>query len=157
MEIKISVEDLVKEAKEWLKKSKYKRFIRIIPEKSFDSSMNHHPIERYLRAQGIATYYFDGDKVGQEDDYDIDLTKNNFFYLDEQDAKEILKQGADIYDMKGMSGFEFWANKYKGSVEEKNYLIRVCDYLVDCNSRANTRIFGIDSRVIENILENISL
>ena len=76
---KISLKDLVHGAKEWTMQRKG-QFIRIIPENGFDVDYQEHPIEEYLKEEGIATYFFaDTPEGGTEKNYEIDLTKIDYY------------------------------------------------------------------------------
>ena len=66
-------------------------------------------------------------------------------------AKELLNEAGRVYDRRGMVGFCSWVEEYKGNSDNKIYLQEVCKYLEKCNGKANTRIFGFDSGLINKI------
>ena len=64
----------------------------------------------------------------------------------------LIEKIKEIYERRGMVGFSEWIKKYEGTEKEKIFLNKFCNYLVDRNSRGNTRVFGIDSFVLESFL-----
>ena len=72
-------------------------------------------------------------------------------------AKELLKEVGIIYDHRGMLGFCSWVREYEGNSGSKIYLQGVRKYLEKCNSKADTRIFGFDSGLINKILGEVPL
>ena len=69
---KDSAEDLVDDAKE-------RGIVKVIFAEDFNPLEEKHPIESYLTNAGIA-YYFKGERVGQKNDYEIDLTQIKVIY-----------------------------------------------------------------------------
>jgi len=76
--------------------------------------------------------------------------------LNLNDADKLLYDLGIIYG-RGMSFLESYVKNYPGSKDVKLYLSRVCDYIKNCNSNPNTRIFGLDDLTKENILKKVPL
>jgi len=75
MRYEITFEDLIKEFKKYSRT----KLIRLVLNHGFDPSQNEHTIESFLRKEGIP-YYFKGDGIEQERDYEIDLTALKIIY-----------------------------------------------------------------------------
>lgn len=73
--IEMNVYELIKGIKEDSKS----KLVRLVPEKGFDVSVKHHPLENYLAREGIP-YYFNGDDIESSEDYEINLNKLKVIY-----------------------------------------------------------------------------
>ena len=136
---------------------KKKHLIKIIPEKGFDYSKEHHPAEIHLKVRGLVCY-FEGDNSGEKGDCVLNLTLAETNYpIQKDEAEKLLKQGAKIYDSERMVGFESWVEKCKETKDIRLYLNNVCDYVKGRNSNPNTRVIGFDKFTIERILKEVPL
>jgi hypothetical protein len=77
--MKIDAMNIVEEAKYYANKEKG-RLVRIIPEVGFDASNGYHRLEKLFQEIGFGGYYFDGDGVGKNEDYSINLREIDVVY-----------------------------------------------------------------------------
>ncbi len=85
---KINVMDVISQIKIFTERDSG-RLVRIILEENFNPSFGHHQIEEHLQLAGIGGYYFDGDIVGKESDYKVDLGKMDICYCNQIDRVSI--------------------------------------------------------------------
>jgi hypothetical protein len=82
----------------------------------------------------------------------------NYILMEEKRARVLLKQVRGAYNSGMIRGLQKFVSEYKGPEEDKQYLERVFKYITERNQRApNSRLFGIDSLLVEVILEETGI
>lgn len=72
--------------------------------------------------------------------------------LNQKEREKILLMAAEAYNSRQMSGFEEWAEAYRGDEISNQYVSCLLHNIRSRNSDASRRLYSLDKQTIEELL-----